>query len=83
MVITALSHSLPSAPANIGVFHYFCQLSLTRLGVDGEVALAAAIFIHAFMFIFDFIFAIVCILFGPWRSRDFFEKLYLEELENA
>ncbi len=76
MIIATLSWLLPSAPASIGVFHYFCQLGLIMLGINSDVALSAAIVIHAYMFIFDLIFALFCIFFGPLRSRCFFRKSY-------
>ncbi len=70
MVITSLAHLFPSAPAGIGVFHYFCQSSIVMFGVSGDVAISAAILIHAYIVVFDFIFGIACIVFGPLRISD-------------
>ena len=77
MVISALSIMLPSGPAAVGVFHYFCQFSLTLFGVDKEIATSAAILIHAYMFIFDFIFALFCIIGGPLKSGYLLKKEFL------
>ncbi len=81
MIIASLSIMLPSAPSAIGVFHYFCQFALTMFGIDKELALSVAILIHAYMFIFDFFFAIVCIVFGPIKSKFFLKREYLSELK--
>ncbi len=83
MVISALSIMLPSAPAAVGVFHYFCQLSLVIFGVEKNLALSAAILIHAYMFFFDLVFALVCFALSPLRYKFFFSGDYLtKEQEN-
>lgn len=81
MIITALSNFLPSAPANIGVFHYFSQLSITMFGIQKEVALSVAILIHAFIYIFDFIFALLCLFFEKFlKSKNTLRKTYAPKL---
>ena len=65
MVVTGLSYLLPSAPASIGVFHYFCQISYTMLGFSSDISLSAAIVVHAYFVGLDFICGSVIILFGP------------------
>ena len=83
MMITSISLLLPSAPAGIGVFHYFCQLGLTVFGANSSEALAGAIVIHAFIFFFDVLFALFCIFFGPLKASEFFKKSELIELKGS
>lgn len=83
MIISALSIMLPSAPAAVGVFHYFCQLSLVIFGVEKNLALSAAILIHAYMFFFDLVFAMVCFALSPLQYKFFSTGNYLtKEQEN-
>lgn len=67
MVATSLGHLIPSAPAGVGVFHYLCKTSLMFFGVDNSVALSAAILVHAFYFLFDFIIGLFFIVSGPLK----------------
>jgi glycosyltransferase 2 family protein len=71
MVVTSLAHLFPSAPAGVGVFHYFCQTSLNVFGVDKSVALSAAVLIHAFIFLCDFLLGLFFIFFGPLKAIHF------------
>jgi uncharacterized protein (TIRG00374 family) len=83
MMITSISLLLPTAPAGIGVFHYFCLLGLTVFGVNSSEALAGAIVIHAFIFFYDVVFGLFCIFFGPLRVSEFFKKTELIELSES
>jgi len=67
MFVSAISFLLPSAPASVGVFHYFCQLGMIAFGVDGKVALSGAIVIHATFAIIDILAGILGLLFGPLK----------------
>ncbi len=71
MIISALSIMLPSAPSAVGIFHFFCQASLMLFGVEKNLALSAAILIHAYMFIFDLFFAAACFAASPLRKTFF------------
>lgn len=64
MVITAISFLLPSAPAGIGVYHFFCQAALVSVGVAGSTATGAAILIHAYLFSFVTIAGSIALLWG-------------------
>jgi hypothetical protein len=46
-----LAVALPSAPGFFGIFHYACRLSLVRLGVAPQTAVAAGTLIHAVMWV--------------------------------
>jgi uncharacterized membrane protein YbhN (UPF0104 family) len=64
MVITAISFLLPSAPAGIGVYHFFCQAALISVGVAESTATGAAILIHAYLFSFVTIAGSIALLWG-------------------
>lgn len=64
MVITAISFLLPSAPAGIGVYHFFCQAALVSVGVVESTAIGAAVLIHAYLFSFVTIAGSIALLWG-------------------
>lgn len=74
MAVTSLANLFPSAPAGIGVFHYFCKVSLTMFGVNGNVAMSAAILLHAFMFFCDFILGMFVMISGSIKKIGFFKN---------
>jgi uncharacterized protein (TIRG00374 family) len=56
---------VPAAPAQIGVFHYFCAFPLTSLGVEQSVALSYAVALHLLVY-----FPIVTLgSLGLWQER--------------
>ena len=70
MLITTLTNFIPSAPASVGVYHYFCRLGLTVFGISSAKALSAAVIIHAFFFVFQVFIGIICIFWGPLKLND-------------
>lgn len=70
MFIATLSFLLPSAPAGLGVFHYFFQQGLMSFGVPADQALVGAVVYHACFVLFDTVCGAACLLWGPvpWRS---------------
>lgn len=81
MIITAFSIMLPSAPAAIGVFHYFCQFGLTLFGVEKDIALSTAILIHAYLFVFNFMFSMICMGFGHFNWKYFITRQYVDDVK--
>ncbi len=51
LVALAVGVMLPSAPANLGVFHFICILTLDLFGVPREAALSYAILLHLVVFL--------------------------------
>lgn len=51
MVFTSLGMALPSAPGNVGVYHYAVVLSLQMFGVEREVALGCALLLHGLSYL--------------------------------
>lgn len=51
LVALAVGIMLPSAPANLGVFHFICILTLELFGVPRETALGYAILLHLVVFL--------------------------------
>jgi uncharacterized protein (TIRG00374 family) len=79
MIITTISFLLPSAPASVGVFHYFCQLGLVAFGVNSELALSGAIVIHATLFGIDYILGFLCLFWGPLKLMDLFRSKEIQD----
>ena len=67
MVITGLSFLLPSAPGGIGVYHFFCQMSLVAIGTDRAEAIAASIIIHAALFMTVTVVGLIVVGYCVWK----------------
>lgn len=50
MVVIALGLSIPSSPAFIGVYEYFCIATLALFAIDKSVALSYAVLLHSLQF---------------------------------
>lgn len=81
MVATSLGHLVPSAPAGIGVFHYLCQTSLHYFGVERNVGLSAAILVHAFFFLMDFVIGVYFLVFGPIKLVQIMNRSAASEVQ--
>ena len=82
MVLTSLSLLFPSAPSGVGVFHYFFKRTVMLFNVDPNLALSGAIFVHAFIFIFDFVFALFIYKIGPLNFSGFMETEHMNNVSN-
>ena len=80
MVATSLGHLIPSAPAGIGVFHYLCKTSLNFFGVDNSVALSAAILVHAFNFLLEFMIGMFFLISGPLKFIHIVNRTVIDEV---
>jgi len=71
LVAIHLGALLPTAPAQIGVFHYLCVLALTSLGVRHSVALSYAVVLHLIVYL-----PIITLgSLGLWRENRSLERL--------
>ncbi len=75
MFVTVLSFLLPSAPAGVGVYHYFFMMSLVWCGVPGGAALSAAVFFHATIVLLDTLLGFAVLWLGPLDWRTFYGQV--------
>ncbi|MCP4486531.1 MAG: flippase-like domain-containing protein [Gammaproteobacteria bacterium] len=69
LIFIALGNFFPSAPSNIGTYHYFTMLALAILGVENNQAASVAIVGHAISIIpYTLAFAPICLANWPRRS---------------
>jgi uncharacterized protein (TIRG00374 family) len=65
LVAIHLGSLLPTAPAQIGVFHYLCLVSLAAFGVQRSAALSYAVVLHVAVYLPTIILGSL----GLWRER--------------
>jgi len=61
---------VPSAPGNIGVFHYLCLLTLGVFGVESSLAFTYGIILHVLVMVLPTLIGLVCL----WSVRAFIWK---------
>ena len=65
MVVVALGLTIPSSPAFVGVYEYFCIIALALFAIDKSFALSYAVLLHSVQFILIVSFG----LFFLWKEN--------------
>ncbi|WP_196138488.1 lysylphosphatidylglycerol synthase transmembrane domain-containing protein [Aliikangiella sp. G2MR2-5] len=75
LIFVSLGNFLPSAPSNIGTYHYFLAFALSMLGVNNDTAVSVAIIGHAIsIFPFTILFIPLCLHFILSHYKNIDEK---------
>jgi len=80
MVAILLGYLILFVSVGIGVFHYLCKTSLNFFGVDNSVALSAAILVHAFNFLLEFMIGMFFLISGPLKFIHIVNRTVIDEV---